>query len=350
MKKNKLLNLAISVAPVASGIVISLFLCSLLIVLYQKNPLFIYKKLFYSTFTDWYGIGQVLFKATTLMFTALSFSLAIKCGLINIGAEGQLTTGAFLCAITGIYFSFLPYILLIPLCIFSAFFGGALWGAIAGGLKKFFNANEIVITIMLNFVAFALSNYLVVNFFGLPETIHTGEISLNARLLRVEKIFTPFYGSPVNLSLLIAILSCIILWWLIKYSVYGFELCCVGENPKVASFSGINTKFYQFISMLIAGGVAGMGGINFVMGYKYYYEDGFSGGVGFIGIACSILGKNNPLLIILSAFFFGILSYGGLIINAEVPKEIIEIMQAIFVITIVSFERIFSKTIYCGSS
>ena len=176
------------------------------ILIIGKDPLDVYSRFFFETLGNSYGIGQVLFKATPLMFTGLSAAIGFRAGLFNIGAEGQLTIGAFLTALVGFTFVSLPSVILIPLCLIAGVVGGALWGAIPGYLKARFGAHEVINTIMMNFIAAALISYLVNNVFAVPATIHTPQIAESAEILRLDYLTEAFRGSPVNLSLFLALL------------------------------------------------------------------------------------------------------------------------------------------------
>lgn len=327
------------------AISIAFILGGLFIWITGKSPIEMYIKLFSDTLGNLYGIGQVLFKATPLIFTGLSVAFAFRGGLFNIGAEGQLYIGSLLIGIIGVIFADLPPILLIPLCLLSGFIGGAIWGFIPGFLKWRFGSHEVINTIMLNFIALALVSYIVNNVFLVPATVHTPEISTNAYLMRLDYLFSGFKGSPMNLSIIIAIITALIIYFFFKYTPLGYEIITMGKNENAAWYARMNIKKLTILSMTIAGGIAGLSGSNFVMGYKHYFELGFSEGVGYLGIAIALMARNNPLTIILVSIFFGILEYGGLTINTIVPKEIMTILQAIIIITVIILTKIFDKLI-----
>ncbi|RPI18226.1 MAG: ABC transporter permease [Ignavibacteriae bacterium] len=323
-----------------AAIIIALFIGAIIISLIGKDPVEVYGVLFYGTLGNSYGIGQVLFKATPLIFTGLSVAFAFKAGLFNIGAEGQMIIGGFAAAWTGFTFVTLPWIILIPLTIIAAFVGGALWGFIAGYLKAKYGSHEVINTIMLNFIAAALASYLVNEIYGIPATIHTPEVSGSSFLLRFDAITGLFPGSPFNTSFLAAILCTIIFYFIINRTPFGYQIRTLGLNKNAAEYARMKIKKLVVLSMLISGGIAGIGSINFIFGYKHYYELGFSEGAGYIGIAVALIARNNPFAIIITAFFFGILEYGGLTINTMVPKELVTILQALLIILVITFVRI----------
>ena len=306
-----------------------------------QNPIEVYTKMFADTLGNSYGIGQVLFKATPLILTGLSVAFAFRAGLFNIGAEGQMTVGAFASAWAGFTFVSLPWVLLIPVCIASGFLAGALWAAIAGYLKARFGSHEVINTIMLNFIALAMVSYLVNNIYVVPATIHTPEISPNAVLLRFDAVTGMFKGSPFNLSFLITIAACIIIFFINKETRFGYRVNTAGFNINAAEYAKMNVKRITISAMAIAGGLAGLAGMNFVNGYKHYFELGFSENAGYVGIAVALISRNNPFAIIAVAVFFGILEYGGLTVNTLVPKEIVTILQGIIILLIITVTKFF---------
>jgi simple sugar transport system permease protein len=322
-----------------AAIICSLLVGGVFIAFIGQNPLEIYAKLFGETLGSSYGIGQVLFKATTLIFTGLSVAFAFKAGLFNIGAEGQMNIGAFTSAWIGFTLIQLPWYILIPLSIVAGFIGGAIWGGIAGFLKARFGSHEVINTIMLNFIALALVSYLVNNVFPVPASIHTPEISPNSHLQRFDALTGMFSGSPFNLSFIVALICCMLMYYLIWKTPLGYEINTLGLNKNAAEYAKMNVKKLNVLSMVIAGGFAGLAGLNFVNGYKHYFELGFSQNAGYIGIAVALIARNNPFAVIIVAVFFGILEYGGLTINTAVPKEIVTILQAIVILFIIAMSH-----------
>ena len=325
------------------AVFLSLLVGALFIAGIGKNPFEVYWILISETLGSSYGIGQVLFKATPLIFTGLAVAIAFKAGLFNIGAEGQLIIGTFATAWTGFTFTFLPAYLLLPLSIVMGIIGGAFWGAIAGYLKARFGSHEVINTIMLNFIAAALVSYFVNEIYNVPATIHTPEISPAAQIARLDSITGYFKGSPFNLSFFIAIACCVIMYFLIGKTPLGYEIRTLGLNKNAAEYAHMNAGGLTVLSMAISGGFAGLAGTNFVSGYKHYYELGFSEGAGYIGIAVALIAGNNPAGIIVAAIFFGILEYGGLAVNTIVPKELVTMLQAILIFFMIIITRIMEK-------
>ena len=309
----------------------ALLVGALFIAAVGKNPLDVYARMAQGVFGNPYGIGQVLFRATPLIFTGLAVALAFRAGLFNIGAEGQCVIGAFAMGIVGAWGQGLPGLVLVPLVALAGAAAGALWALPPAILKAKVGAHEVINTIMMNFIALALVQYLGHRAF-VHATVHTPEIAPGARIARLE-VFLPFFqGSPVNLSLLLAVACAVLVGWLLWRTTLGYELRAVGLQPPAAESAGIPVGRTRVIALCLSGALAGLVGTNFVQGYKGYFESGFSAGVGFLGIAVALLGRNHPAGVVVAALFFAALSYGGLVINTEVPKELVEILQAIVIL------------------
>jgi simple sugar transport system permease protein len=322
-----------AILPPIWAALITVFIASLLILAVGGSPLAVYRLLVAGTFGNGYGIGQVLFKATPLIFTGLAVGIAAQAGLFNIGAEGQLTLGAFVTALVGAHAAFLPAWLHVPLAFLAGAAGGALVGAIAGALKAFRGAHEVINTIMLNFIVRAVMVGLGTHFF-LRESIHTSPIAASARLPRLSSLVPAFHGSAANLALVLALLVAGGTGLLLSRTRIGFRLRAVGASPNAAATSGIDVGRVQLFALTLSGALAGLVGANFVLGYKYYYEDGFGGGVGYMGIAVAVLGRARPLGVVLAALVFGALSQGALAVNALVPKELVDVLVAVIILAV----------------
>jgi len=301
-----------------------------------QNPLAVYGKMAAGVFGNPYGIGQVLFRATPLVFTGLAVALGFRAGLFNIGAEGQCVVAAFAAAIVGTRFGSLPALVLLPLVITTAMAAGALWALPPALLKARLGAHEVINTIMMNFIALALVQYLGHDAF-VHATVRTAAIGTGARIPRLEAILPFFRGSPVNLSIVLAALAAVLVGWLLWRTTFGYELRAVGLQPAAAESAGIPVPRMRVFALCLSGALAGLVGTNFVLGYKGFFESGFSGGVGFLGIAVALLGRNHPAGVVVAALFFAALSYGGLVINTDVPKELVEILQAIVILFAITF-------------
>ncbi|HUS69012.1 MAG TPA: ABC transporter permease [Kofleriaceae bacterium] len=305
---------------------------SLLILAFGQSPAAVYALLIESTWTSAHGIGQVIFKATPLVFTGLSVALAFRAGLFNIGAEGQLIVGAFAtAAAAGALPVDTPAVVALPVGLVAGVAAGALWGAIPGILKATTGAHEVINTIMLNFIASGVVLWLGNEWFFLRETEHTGRIADGAALPGFG-----MEGSAANASAIVALLCAVAVWWFIARTRRGFELRAVGANPAAAEAGGVDLGRAVILAMTAAGGLAGLVGSNFVLGYKHYYENGMGTGTGFMGIAVALLGRNHPVGIVLAALLFSTLSHGALAASELVPRELIDVLQAVIILAVAS--------------
>ncbi|HEX6631817.1 MAG TPA: ABC transporter permease, partial [Gemmatimonadaceae bacterium] len=204
-----------------------------------------------------------------------------------------------------------------------------------GWLKARFGAHEVIVTIMLNFIVLALLNYVVATHLHVPETLHTPAIAAGA-VPRFADFSDVFRGSAANLTIVAVGAACVALWWYLFRTRRGYELRAAGLQPEAAEYGGVHVGGVWVRAFTLAGAAAGLGGVNFVLGYKGYYEEGFAGGSGFLGIAVALVGRNHPLGVPLAALLFATLSQGGLAVNALVPKQMVEVLQAVVILALVA--------------
>src|ERR671917_174392 len=310
----------------------------ILILLVGDNPIDAYRLLLGSALSWPDGIGYTLFHATPLIFTGLAVLVGFRCGLFNIGAEGQLYIAAFATAWVGITFANLSAWFLIPLCFAAAILTGAFWGAIPGVLKARFGSHEVINTIMLNFIAIALVSYFTQYHFkqaGDP-ILQTVPVGAGVHLPRLGS-FIPGLPPriPLNLAFLFALLACVLVYIFLWRTKWGYAIRATGANPTAAEYGGISTRKQIVLAMAVSGGLAGMVGINEVLGYRYRYYDGFSDNYGFTGIAVALLGRNHPLGVIFAALLFAMLQHGGIYVDGfseNVTKDIVQVLQGIIIL------------------
>jgi len=321
-------------ASAALALLVTLVAGDLLILAFGQAPGEVWRMLLTGTWGNFYGAGQVLYKATTLVFTGLAVSLGLRAGLFNIGAEGQLAAGGFAAAVVGLLLPpGLPAVLAVPLCLLAAAAGGGAVGAVPGVLKARFGAHEVIVTIMLNFIVLALLNWIVAARLHVPETLHTPAIRAGA-VPRLSAYVASFHGSAANLTILLALAAAALAGWYLFRTRRGYELRAVGLQPDAAEYGGVSVPAVWLRALALSGAIAGLGGVNYVLGYKQYYEDGFAGGAGFLGIAVALVGRNHPLGVVLASLFFATLSQGGLAIHALVPKQMVEVLQGIVILAV----------------
>jgi general nucleoside transport system permease protein len=333
----------------------------LIVVLIGDNPFVVFYQLVGNSFGSLNDIGYTLFIATPLIFTGLAVAVAFRCGLLNIGAEGQLYVAAFVAAWVGIKFGgavvdvfgkqedwswvSLPAVVLVPLCIIASVAAGAFWGAIPGYLKARFGSHEVINTIMLNFIGVALVSYFTQYYYKVAgdPIMQTVEIGPAARIPRISQ-FIPGMPDfvPLSVAFLLALLMCFLVYVFLWKTKWGYEMRAVGENASAAEYGGISVKKQIILAMTISGGLAGMVAIGEVLGYRYRYYDGFSDGWGFLGIAVALLGRNHPLGIIIAAIFFAVLKRGEIFVDIEtryVSKDLVVVLQAIIILFVASLQK-----------
>lgn len=328
------------------AVIAAFIVCGILILIIGDNPIQTYRLLFGSALSWPVGIGYTLFYATPLIFTGLAVMVAFRCGLLNIGAEGQLYIAAFATAWVGITFANLTPWVLIPLCFVAAIVGGGVWGAIPGILKAKFGSHEVINTIMLNFLAVALVSYFIQYHYKAPgdPIMQSVPIGWGAHIFRLGKFIPgmPQY-IPLNFAFILALVCCGLVYIFLWRTKWGYELRATGSNPGAAEYGGISVRKQIIIAMTISGSLAGLVGINEVLGHRYRYYDGFSDNYGFTGIAVALLGRNHPVGVIISALLFAILQRGGIPVDAfttHVTKDIVQVLQGT-IILFVAAEALF---------
>ncbi len=329
--------LALRALPVLWAALSAMAVASILTRLYGQSPLAVYRLLLAGTWGSSYGLGQVLFKTTPLLFTGLAVAVALRAGLFNVGGEGQLITGALCTALVAAGLpAGTPSWVALPLALLAGFGGGAALGALPGLLKWWAGAHEVIVTILLNFIVRAILVGLGARLF-VKESVHTAPVLVAARLSRLSRFLPVLHGSAVNTALLLGLLMTGLFALLLGRSRLGFALRTVGLNPDAAQAAGLHLGRVRTLALLLSGGIAGLGGANFVLGYKYYYEDGFSSGIGYLGIAVAVLGQSRPLGVLAAALLFGTLSQGGLAVNALCPRELMDVLSAVMILAVATF-------------
>ena len=322
------------VFPTLLALLIAAVVGDVLIVAFGQSPADVFRLLIDGTWGNPYGLGQVVYKATTLSFTGLSVALGIRAGLFNIGAESQLAFGGFCAAVAGLAVpAGTPGAIAVPLCIGAAALGGGMVGAVPGALKARFGASEVIVTIMLNFIVLAFLNWVIVTKMHVAESLHSPAIHAGA-VPRLSELVASFHGSAANLTIVLAVIVAVAVGWYLFRTRAGYELRAVGLQPEAAEYGGVRVGGVFLRTMVLAGALAGIGGTNFVLGYKQYYEEGFAAGSGVLGIAVALVGRNHPVGVVLAAFLFATISQGGLAVNALVPKQMVEVLTAVVIIAV----------------
>ena len=310
-----------------------------------------YRALLQGAFGGWASISETLLAATPLILAGLSVAVGFQAGLFNIGAEGQMTIGGLTAVIVGFSFEGLPLLLHLPLAVLAGFLGGALWGFIPGVLRAKTGAHEVIVTIMLNFIAYRTLDYML----KLPFIQKEGRFDPVSKDVLDSATYPPILQwLPVenaerfrlHLGFIFALFVAWLIYWLLYRSTIGFEFRAVGANPHAAKYGGIAVATSIILVMSLAGGLSGMAGGNEVLGVLGRATPGFTALIGFDAIALALLGRSHPGGVVLAAILFGALRAGGRTMQAQsdVGIDLIVVIQALIIVFIAAPELV--KAIY----
>ncbi|BAO05626.1 MULTISPECIES: ABC transporter permease [Enterococcus] len=318
------------------SVILGLILGAILMVAFGYHPIQGYSSMLNASLGSQRSIGETLRQATPLIFTALGFSVANSAGFFNIGLSGQALCGWIISIWTALAFPDLPKIILLPMCVILGALAGAMAAAIPGLLRAFFGTSEVIVTIMMNYILLYLSTYTLHEI--MPESYRSSldssnMISENASL-RIPWLTQMFGGSRVNGGLFLALIALVVVWIVMKKTTLGFEIRSVGLNPYASEYAGMSSKRTIVLSMVISGGLAGLGGVVEGLGtYQNFFVQTTSLSIGFDGMAVSLLGSGSAIGILLSALLFSVLKIGGLGMQtgAGVPFEIVNVSIALII-------------------
>lgn len=279
-----------------------------------------------------YPILESLVAATPYIFAGLAVAVGFRCGLFNIGAEGQLFMGAIFSVYIGYSLKGLPAIIHIPLALGAGALGGALWAFVPAILKAKVGAHEVINTIMMNYIAFRLSEWLLSDKGPMKRPESANPIS---PFIEPSAELPRFFADPIrfHLGFFIALGVAAFIYWFLFRTTWGFELRTVGMNPNAARYAGMSITRNYIITFCLSGALAGLAGANEVLGVNHNLAVAFSSGYGFDSIALALLGKSHPLGVVLAALLFGTLRSGGTRMQnvAKIPVDIISVVQALVI-------------------
>jgi simple sugar transport system permease protein len=286
--------------------------------------------------------SESLVISTPYIFAGLAVALGFRGGLFNIGAEGQLFVAGLASVYVGYAVQGLPWIVHLPLALLVGILAGAAWGAVPGLLKAQTGAHEVINTIMMNYIAFRLTDHLLQGVMARPDGLPiTPEILPSAYL-------PAFFPRPmrVHLGFLLALLSAFLMYYFLFRTTIGMEIRMAGANPRAARYAGVRNKLITVLTMAISGSLAGAAGTNQVLGVDHRMVRAFSTGYGFDSIALALLGNSHPVGVVLASLLFGFLRGGAARMQsvAGTPVEIIRIVQAMIIIFVAAPEII--RTLY----
>jgi general nucleoside transport system permease protein len=275
---------------------------------------------------DW---SETLVQATPLMFVGLAVALSFRAGFFNVGAQGQFILGTIFAVPVGASFASLPAVIHIPLTLLAGFVGGALWGIIPGFLKARMGANEVITTLMLNFVALNLIAYVLTT----PLWQRPGRFDPISKLMAPSAQLPHLSGYRVHIGIILALLAAYGVWWLLFRSTFGFELRAVGTNASAAAYAGMSVGRTYLLVTAIAGGLAGIAGTVNLLGVLFTSTSTDSGTYGFDAITVALLGRMSPVGVVLAALLLGGLRAGSIGMQAatSVDSDVVLIIQAIII-------------------
>ena len=334
MRESRLKLLILPLVAFAFGLIASLSIAWIL----GEHPLDVLQILIVGAFGSATQIGYSLYYATPLLLTGLSVAWAMRAGLFNIGAEGQMTLGGVAMAAAGVLLPNLPAPIAVPLALLFAFLVGGLWGAIAGWIKAKRGTHEVLSTILLNFIAYGLASFFILSVFKnqesqVPETANVGSGYVIPQLSWLGGT------SPLNFALFFSLVVVAIYGVVFRSTRFGFYQRMVGSAPEVGKRAGINMDRQTILAMFMSGGIAALAAASPVLGFAHKTREGFASNAGFVGIAVALLGRNSPWGIVAAAFLFGVLTKGALDLDLDtekVSRDLATVIQALVVLAVAS--------------
>lgn len=332
--KEALMKTLREVAYPVIAILISFVAGGILVYSFGKNPIVAYTALIKGSLGDWNKIGETLVTVTPLILTGLSIAFGFRCGLFNIGVEGQFIMGSIAAVWAGWAFTGLPGILHVMVTLLVGSLAGGLWASVIGFLKAKVGSHEVINGIMMNYIAMYMSNFIAMTYLNVPEKAYSVAIADTAKLWRFSQAFEQFNHSRLNIGIIFSLVVAVAAYYILNKTVRGYEIRAVGFNLYAAEYGGISVKKNIILAMIISGVFAGFAGAIMTTGVQYRVNNlfGFTG-YGLDGIAVSLVGNNHPIGVILSAFLFGILQKGGPLMQIQgIPKEVVGIIQGIIIL------------------
>jgi len=323
------------------NLLLAALLSALVILAIGENPINALVLMVKGALGSTYGWGYTLYYATNFIFTGLAVAIAFHARLFNIGGEGQAALGGLGVALVCIYIPWPHWSLAIVGASIGAALFGAAWAAIPAFLQAKRGSHIVITTIMFNFIAAALLNYLLIGALKPTGSMEpaTGKFPATTQLPSFQDMFSTadnilFRGAPANISFFVAVIACLAIWILIWHTRIGYEIRAFGHSDTAAKYAGISPTRIIMIAMLVSGALAGMMAVNNVMGEAERLILGSVEGAGFIGIAVALMGRSHPLGIFIAAILFGFLYQGGaeLALWTSIPRELIVVIQALVIL------------------
>lgn len=337
----------------AINLAMAFLISGLVVLMIGENPLQAVQVILYGAFGYGDGVGYTLYYATNFVFAGLAFAIAAHAGLFNIGGNGQAYVAGLGAILVALALDETHWLIAMPLAMIAAAIFGGVWALIPGYLQAKRGSHVVITTIMFNFIAAALMVYMV-NRVLKPDDIMAPESETLAPMGRVPQLreFFPYFGySPVNLTIIVAIVFLVLSYILIWHTKLGYQLRALGKNPVASRYAGMSNSKLIMAAMAISGGCAGMIAINEVMGVQHRVVLDFVADAGFVGIAVALIGRNHPIGIGLAAILFGALYQGGQELQFVMPavtREMIEVIQALIILFTGAMEGLFRPALERG--
>jgi simple sugar transport system permease protein len=351
MKTTELPRWATGIALPLLNLLSALLVAALVIHLLGESPLDSMRILIDSAIVNPEGLAYTLFYASTFIFTGLAVSIAMKAGLFNIGAEGQMYVGGLGLTLAVLAFDqTLSGWVVIPLAMLGSAVFGALWAFLPGYLQAKRGSHVVVTTIMFNFIAASLMNFIIVKYL-IPEGEQNpaSRVFADSAALPTLNTWFPFFGdTPLNIGFPIAILALVIYGVMVSRSTWGYQLRATGLNQHAAHYAGVRISRMIIVAMLISGALAGLAAVNSIMGSTHYLSLNFPAGAGFVGIAIALMGRQHPLGIFLSSVLFGALIQGGFDLSLEkpnIPVETFVFIQGLIILFCGAMENFYAPAL-----
>ncbi|OQY38108.1 MAG: hypothetical protein B6226_04135 [Candidatus Cloacimonetes bacterium 4572_65] len=315
------------------AIIVALIISGIVLAMNGYNPFSAFAGMFQTTFGSTFGLTETVVKTIPLIFTGLSVAIALNSKVWNVGAEGQLYIGALWASWFALYMPTMPKIIGIPLILIASMMGGAIWAFIPALLKMKFKMNEVISTLLMNYVAISILNYFVYGPMKRSDNFPYSED------FPKEAIFSKIGSSNIHIGLIFAIALVLILFYVLKYTKFGYELRVIGSSIKAAKYAGINYEKTMLFVFLLSGAFAGLAGANQVCGIEHKLHTHISDSLGYTGIIVAWLARSNPFIIVGFAFFMSSLLIGSESLQYEgIPVSIGKLMQSFILFSILGSE------------
>ena len=318
------------------SLLLAMLIIAVIIIILGKNPFLAFSSMFEGAFGTINSVGETLLKAVPLMLSGLGLTIAYRTGLTSVGAEGQIVMGGLFSGVVCIYLPSLPGIVLIPIAVLAGMLGGAIWSGIAGALKARLGVSEVIITIMLNYVATYFFGYLLDTVLREPP----GYYPQSALLPQQGWLGTMFEGTRLNTGILIALVSAVIVYIILWKLPLGYQMRAVGYNQAAARANGIPVERNIVLAMALSGAFAGLAGMVEISGIHHRLMSGFSSGYGFDAMAVALLGKLHPAGVLLASVLFGALRVGANMMQrtVQVPASLVNVLQGLVILFVLMQE------------